>query len=58
VNDYLILQYATLIFGLLPVRRFPPHGRANAGSKSALAQYATTMYFPHFVGGACSREPD
>jgi hypothetical protein len=24
VNDYLILQYATLIFGLLAPRRFPP----------------------------------
>jgi hypothetical protein len=24
VNDYLILQYGRLIFGLLPARRFPP----------------------------------
>jgi hypothetical protein len=25
---------------------------------SIIRQHATTMFFPHFVGDACSREPD
>jgi len=44
VNDYLILQYAKLIFGFCR----PPLSR-RPGS---FAQHATTMFFPHFVGDA------
>jgi len=35
----------------VPTRRFPPPWSVG------FAQHATTMFFPHFVGDAGSREP-
>src|SRR5215469_4856689 len=47
VNDYLILQYARFIFGLC----------LHATSRRAVsfAQHATTMFFAHLVGDACTK---
>jgi hypothetical protein len=33
-------------------------GTTRGSSCSAAPQHATTMFFPHFVGDACSRELD
>jgi hypothetical protein len=35
VNDYLILQYGKLIFGLLPARRFPPRWSVEVTREAA-----------------------
>jgi hypothetical protein len=35
-------------------RTSPPPGRAKVNIAKSFAQHAATMFFPHFVGDACS----
>jgi len=38
-------------------RRAPGRAKVNIAKLQSFAQHAPTMFFPHFVGDACSREP-